>query len=185
LDNIVGILRTTDLLKAALAGEQLDVEAVMSPPLYVPEGVTTTQLLENFRKARLQHALIVDEYGELQGLVTMTDVLIAIVGDLPSFDTPEDMEVVKREDGSWLMDGSITIERLKYETDISETLLGEDENAFNTLGGFVMHMLGRIPIVADHFESAGCRFEVMDMDKNRVDKVLVARLAPVEVENQE
>lgn len=185
LDNIVGILRTVDLLKAALAGEQLDVETVMSPPLYVPEGVTTTQLLENFRKARLQHALIVDEYGELQGLVTMTDVLIAIVGDLPSFDTPEDMEVVKREDGSWLMDGSITIERLKYETEISETLLGEDENAFNTLGGFVMHMLGRIPIVADHFESAGCRFEVMDMDKNRVDKVLVARLAPVEVEDQE
>jgi putative hemolysin len=185
LENIVGILRTNDLLKAALAGEQLDVEAVMSPPLYVPEGVTTTQLLENFRKARLQHALIVDEYGELQGLVTMTDVLIAIVGDLPSFDTPEDLEVVKREDGSWLMDGSITIERLKYEIDISETLLGEDENAFNTLGGFVMHMLGRIPIVADHFESAGFRLEVMDMDKNRVDKVLVARLAPVEGKDQE
>lgn len=174
LDHIVGILRTADLLKSALAGEPLNVESVLRAPLYVPEGVSTTQLLENFRKARSQHALIVDEYGELQGLVTLTDVLTAIVGDLPSFDAPEDTDVVAREDGSWLMDGSVTTERLKYVLEIEADLPGEDENAFNTLGGFVMHMMGRIPAVADHFENSGWRFEVMDMDKNRVDKVLVA-----------
>jgi putative hemolysin len=175
-DHIVGILRTSDLLKAALNDEPLDVESSMRPPLYVPAGVSTTQLLENFRKARLQSALIVDEYGELQGLVTLTDVLTSIVGDLPSEDVNEELDVVVREDGSWLMDGGISVERLKFVVDISEDLPGEEENAFNTLGGFVMHVLGRIPAVADHFDWGGCRFEVMDMDKNRVDKVLIARV---------
>jgi putative hemolysin len=109
-------------------------------------------------------------------LVTLTDVLTSIVGNLPSADSPDNQDVVEREDGSWLVDGSVTIERLKSALEIDEDLQGEEENAFNTLGGFVMHMLGRIPAVTDHFEWDGLRFEVMDMDKNRVDKVLVARL---------
>jgi putative hemolysin len=176
LDHIVGVLRTADLLKAALAGEAMKVERFLRPPLYVPEGVTTTHLLENFRKAHQQCALIVDEYGELQGLVTLTDVLTSIVGELPSSDIPEEQDIVAREDGSWLMDGSVTVERVKQVLEIDSDLPGEEENAFNTLGGFVMHVLGRIPAVADHFEVAGCRFEVMDMDKNRVDKMLVARI---------
>ena len=176
LDHIVGILRTADLLKAALAGEAMKVEQFLRPPLYVPEGVTTTHLLENFRKAHQQCALIVDEYGELQGLVTLTDVLTSIVGELPSSDVPEEQDIVAREDGSWLMDGSVTVERVKNMLEIDNDLPGEEENAFNTLGGFVMHVLGRIPAVADHFEMAGCRFEVVDMDKNRVDKMLVARV---------
>ena len=176
LDHIVGILRTADLLKAALAGEAMKVEQFLRPPLYVPEGVTTTHLLENFRKAHQQCALIVDEYGELQGLVTLTDVLTSIVGELPSSDIPEEQDIVAREDGSWLMDGSVTVERVKNMLEIDNDLPGEEENAFNTLGGFVMHVLGRIPAVADHFEMAGCRFEVVDMDKNRVDKMLVARI---------
>lgn len=176
LDHIVGVLRTADLLKAALAGEAMKIEQFLRPPLYVPEGVTTTHLLENFRKAHQQCALIVDEYGELQGLVTLTDVLTSIVGELPSSDIPEEQDIVAREDGSWLIDGSVTVERVKHVLDIDNDLPGEEENAFNTLGGFVMHVLGRIPAVADHFEVAGCRFEVVDMDKNRVDKMLVARI---------
>lgn len=181
LDHIVGILRTADILKNALAGKPLEVEQSLRPPLYVPEGVSTTHLLENFRKSRQQLALIVDEYGELQGMVTLTDVLISIVGELPSSDIPEEQDIIVREDGSLLIDGSVTIERLKSVLGIgSEHLPGEEENAFNTLGGFVMYVLGRIPAATDHFEAAGCRFEVMDMDKNRVDKVLVARLAPLQ-----
>ena len=179
-ENIVGILRTTDLLKAAMAGEPLDILPSLHPPLYVPAGVTTTQLLENFRNARLQSALIVDEYGELQGLVTLTDVLTSIVGELPSGDINSDQDVVKREDGSWLMDGGIAVERLKSVLELEANLPGEEENAFNTLGGFVMHVLGRIPAAADHFDWSGYRFEVMDMDKNRVDKVLVAYISPAE-----
>ncbi len=174
LDHIVGLLRTSDLLRPALEGLPLEVEAQLRPPLYVPEGVTTTRLLENFRKARAQCALIVDEYGELQGLVTLTDVLTAIVGDLPSSDIADEQDVVAREDGSWLMDGSVPAERFKAVLEIDEDLPGEEE--FNTLGGFVMHMLGRIPVVADHFEWNGWRLEVVDMDRKRVDKVLVARV---------
>jgi putative hemolysin len=88
LDHVIGILRTSDLLKAGLTGEPLDIETKLRPPLYVPDSVSTTQLLDSFRKARMQFALIVDEYGELEGLVTLTDVMTAIVGDLPSYDSP-------------------------------------------------------------------------------------------------
>ncbi|MDR3221049.1 MAG: hemolysin family protein [Candidatus Accumulibacter sp.] len=177
LEHIVGILRTVDVLKLALTGEKLDVEPYLRAPLYVPEGVTTTHLLESFRKARQQCALIVDEYGELQGMVTLTDVLASIVGDVPSSDTSEMEDIVRRDDGSWLIDGSVTIERLKSAIEIEDDLPGEDENAYNTLGGLVMYILGRIPAVTDTFESTGFRFEVMGMDKNRVDKVLLSSLS--------
>lgn len=176
LEHIVGILRTADLLKAALAGESLDIERTLRSPLFVPEGMTTTHLLESFRRARQQCALIVDEYGELQGLVTLTDVLSSIVGDVPSSDGEVDEDIVMRDDGSWLIDGSVSIERLKTAIDVEDEFPGEDENAYNTLGGLVMYVLGRIPAVADNFETTGCRFEVVDMDRNRVDKVLLSRL---------
>jgi putative hemolysin len=177
IDNIVGILRTADILKDALAGKPLEVGKSLRPPLYVPEGVTITHLLENFRKSRQQCALIVDEYGELQGMVTLTDVMIAIVGELPTSDITAEQDIVLRKDHSWLIDGSVTIERLKSVLEIDAEIPGEEEHAFNTLGGFVMHALDRIPMVTDFFETTGFRFEVIDMDKNRVDKVLVTRLA--------
>lgn len=181
-EHIVGILRTADLLHAALQGAPLDIEARLSPPLYVPESVTATQLMENFRRARTHLALIVDEYGELEGLATLTDILIAIVGEVPSSDEPADQDAVQREDGSWLIDGSIAVERLKSVLEIDSDLPGEEENAYNTLGGFVMHMLERMPAVADRFDCQNWRFEVVDMDKNRVDKVLVTRIAAAERE---
>ncbi|MBI2307121.1 MAG: HlyC/CorC family transporter [Rhodocyclales bacterium] len=177
LDHILGVLQKGDLLKKALPGHPVgiaDIEAVLHPPLYVPEAVSTTQLLENFRRARLQFALIVDEYGEVQGLVTLTDVLSSIVGELVEPEAPEDRDIIQRDDGSWLADGDIGIERLKAQLDIGDDLPGEEENSFHTLGGFVMHMLGRIPVPADHFLASGLRFEVMDMDRNRVDKVLIS-----------
>jgi putative hemolysin len=177
LEHVLGILQTGDLLKKVLPGHGVtvaDVEAVLYPPLYIPESVSTTQLLASFRRARLQFALAVDEYGEVQGLVTLTDVMSAIVGELSVPAAPEDRDMVQREDGSWLVDGDVGVERLKSVLDIDDDLPGEDEHSFNTLGGFIMHTLGRIPAPADHFEVSGWRFEVMDMDRNRVDKVLVS-----------
>ena len=103
----------------------------------------------------------------------MTDVLAAIVGDSSVPDVNEEDDLVRREDGSWLVDGEISIERLVSELGIHGGLPGEDSNRFHTVGGFVMYMLGRIPVAADRFEAGGWRFEVMDMDRNRVDKVLV------------
>ncbi len=184
LEHILGVLKIGDLLKPALRGEALDVEKVLTPPLFVPETISTQQLLESFRKERVQFGLVVDEYGDLQGLVSLTDVLTSIVGDLPEPDDSADTDMVRREDGSWLVDGSVGIERVKQVLEIDE-LPAEDERAFHTVGGFAMHRLGRIPAVADHFDAAGYRFEVVDMDRNRVDKMLVAKLpdaTPIEVE---
>ena len=126
LEHVLGILQTGDLLKKALPGghciTSTDIEAVLHPPLFVPETVTTTQLLENFRRARLQFALIVDEYGEVQGVVTLTDVMSAIVGELSEPERPEERDMLQREDGSWLVDGDVGIERLKSVLDIEEEL---------------------------------------------------------------
>lgn len=181
LEHILGILQTGDLLKKALPGHCItaaDVESVLRPPLYVPETVTTTHLLESFRRARLQFALIVDEYGDVKGLVTLTDVLASIVGELSVPEAPEDRDMVERENGSWLVDGDVGVERLKSVLDIDGDLPGESERSFHTLGGLVMHALGRIPSPADNFNALGWRFEVMDMDGNRVDKVLVSAVTP-------
>ncbi len=181
LDHILGVLQTGDLLKHTIHGHCItaaDIESALHPALFVPETVTTTRLLENFRRARLQFALIVDEYGDVQGVVTLTDVLAAIVGELSVPEAPEDRDMVRREDGSWLVDGDVGIERLKSTLEIGEDLPGEDEHGFHTLGGFMMHVLGRIPAPTDHFVAAGWRFEIMDMDRNRVDKVLAAPCPP-------
>lgn len=175
LEHILGVLRLVDLLRPALQGEPLEVERHLSPALYLPETISTTQLLESFRRERVQFGLIVDEYGDLKGVVSLTDVLTSIVGELPEHDSTTDDDVVRREDGSLLVDGSIGLERLKAVLEIDE-LPAEEERSFHTVGGFAMHCLGRIPSVADHFDTQGYRFEVVDMDRNRVDKVLISKL---------
>lgn len=175
LENVLGVLHVGDLLKPALAGGVLDVESVIRPALFVPDTVTTSQLLENFRKTRVQFALVVDEYGGLEGVVSLTDVLTSIVGELPDDDEEVDADAVQREDGSWLLDASMTVERFCSVFDVDE-LPGADTGGFHTIGGFVMHQLGRVPRVADHFDSLSMRFEVLDMDRHRVDKVLLTLL---------
>jgi magnesium and cobalt exporter, CNNM family len=173
LNDIVGVLHTDDLLKRVLRSEPLRVQDALRAPLYVPETISITQLLEQFRTAPVHFAFIVDEYGDVEGLVTLEDVLAAIVGELPAETPRENAEAVQREDGSWLIDGSISVERFKTLLQLDE-LPGEEEGRFNTIAGFVLHHLGRIPAVGDHFESAGLRFEVVDMDRRRVDKLLVS-----------
>ncbi|WP_319588550.1 hemolysin family protein [uncultured Desulfobulbus sp.] len=175
LEEVAGLLRTADLLQTALACEPLAIEKHLRKPLYVPEYVTTTQLLEKFRKEYLQCALIIDEYGDIQGIVTLTDVLTAIVGAVPSSSLSEDQEFIRREDGSWLVDGGVAIERVKLMLEIKQDLSGEKSHTFHTLGGYIIHMLGCIPKEAAHFEEHGYRFEVVDMDRNRIDKILISR----------
>jgi putative hemolysin len=175
-DEIAGLLRTADLLKAALACAPLDIERHLRPPFYVPEHVTTTQLLEHFRKAQLQCALVVDEYGDIQGLVTLTDVLTAIVGEVPSSNLADIQTITQREDGSWLIDGAVPIDRVKLTLGIKNELAGENGRHYHSLAGFIIHVLGRIPTETDKFEEQGFRFEVMDMDRKRVDKVLVTSI---------
>ncbi len=187
LDHVVGILQAGDLLRRMLAGAPFTAEEVAQaalPPLYVPEGMTTTRLLEKFRQVRQELALIVDEYGDLQGLVTLTDVLKAIIGELHLPQTAEEQSMTQREDGSWLVDGSLSLQRFQAGLQLPEDWIGDTDGEFHTLGGFVMSTLGRIPRAGDHFIYNGLRFEVLDMDGHRVDKILVSS-PPVSEEVEE
>ncbi|TDR72484.1 hemolysin family protein [Paludibacterium purpuratum] len=176
MEHIVGILESKRMLDQLLGGGPIDFPADLTPPLYVPASVSLMQLLEQFKMARTHIALVVDEYGELEGLVTMNDVLEAIVGDLPATDQ-EDDSIVQRDENSWLMDGAVTLDDFKefFDIDHDELLPGEETGNIHTLGGIMMYQLGRVPQVADRIECMDFAFEVVDMDKTRVDKIMVTR----------
>lgn len=176
LDNVLGFVQAKDLLRRALSGESMELAAAVRPAHFIPKSLSPVQLLEEFKRAKTALALVVDEYGEIAGLVTLKDVLEAIVGDIPSEETEEEPEAVQREDGSWLLDGTLSIEKFKQLFDVEE-LPDEAAGNFHTIGGFVMLQLGHIPRAADHFHWDGLCFEVVDMDKNRVDKILVSLLS--------
>jgi putative hemolysin len=175
LDNILGVVKARDLLARVLAGEPLDLRAAMRPPLYVPETRTALQLLELFKQSATQIAMVVDEHGALEGLVTMNDVLEAMVGEMPAHPRRGESLAVQREDGSWLLDGRTPISDFKELFSI-EKLPREEEGGYHTLAGFIMSHLGRLPSASDHFVWNNLRVEVVDMDRRRIDKVLVNRL---------
>jgi len=172
LDNLVGIVQAKDLLERAISGQVLDLQATMLQPLIVPESMPALKVLDLFRQSRVHTALVIDEFGGLQGLVTIFDILESIVGDIPGEGELVEPEVVQREDGSWLVDGRLPVDEFKELFRLS-SLPGEGRGYYQTLGGFVMSYLGRIPTAADNFDWAGLHFEVMDMDGFRVDKVLI------------
>lgn len=176
---LLGVLRRVDLLPVCLAGADLSagsIEGLLRPAVFVPESVSSAQVLESFRDNRINMALIVDEYGGLEGLVTLADVLQAIVGEPLGDDIDDEDEVIRRADGSFLVDGSLPLDRLRAQLGIGDPLPGEDGASFHTVAGFVMHALGHIPRESESVDAAGLRFEVVDMDQQRVDKVLVARV---------
>jgi putative hemolysin len=176
MEHIIGILESKRMLDRILSGQEIDLGSGIIPPLYIPASVSLMQLLEQFKMARTHIALVVDEYGELEGLVTMNDVLEAIVGDLPATDQ-EDDSIVQRDDNSWLVDGAVTLDEFRefFDIDHEELLPGEDGGNIHTLGGIMMYQLGRVPVVTDRFDWYGFSFEVVDMDKTRVDKIMVTR----------
>ncbi|MBD3882664.1 HlyC/CorC family transporter [Phormidium tenue FACHB-886] len=172
LDNILGVVRVTDILARSLAGEPIDLASLLSQPLLIPETTHALRVLELFKQSGTHIAMIVDEYGVIQGLVTLNDVMEVIIGDVPFADDPQETDAVQREDGSWLLDGMLSIDEVKDIFHFDE-LPDEERGNYQTLAGFIIMQLGHIPRSTDHFEWAGYRFEVMDMDGNRVDKVLV------------
>ena len=176
-DHILGVVKARDLLAEILSGKPLDLRATLRQPLYVPETRTGLQLLELFKGSTTHIAMVIDEHGALEGLVTMNDVLEAIVGDLPAQPGQAESLAVRREDGSWLLDGRLPIADFKEIFSIDK-LPREEEGAYHTLAGFIMTYLGRLPSASDHFVWNGLRIEVVDMDRRRVDKVLVSRVEP-------
>jgi putative hemolysin len=175
LDNVLGFVQTKDLLTRCLAGSKMDLKDNLRPPLFVPEALPALKLLEMFKKSRTHIALVVDEYGGVEGLVTLNDILEDLVGDVALVDMPEELQAVRRSDGSWLIDGKMQVDDLKEVLKIS-MLPEEESGSYQTLGGLTMLQVGRVPVTGDTFELEGYRFEVVDMDGKRVDRVLVSRL---------
>ncbi len=177
-DQIVGMVPVKALWAHAAIGLPTTLKNLLLPPLIVTDTLTAIQLLEQFKKSGKHIAVVTDEFGAVQGLVTLIDVLEAIVGDLPEPGQRNQPEAKRREDGSWLVDATLATSELKKLLGVTSDLPHEDEAEFQTLGGFVMTQFGRIPAAGDHFDWAGWRFEVIDMDRRRVDKVLVGKTPP-------
>ncbi len=172
LDAVVGVVFTKDLLADHVAGRDPDLEHAAREPLYVPRSMPALKVLEAFREKKIMIALVIDEFGGIDGLVTLNDIMQHIVGGIALGDEAEEEAAVRREDGSWLLDGMMPVEEFKELFGFGE--LPEEERAnYHTLGGFVVSFLGYIPQVGEVFAWAGHRFEVLDMDRTRVDKVLV------------
>jgi putative hemolysin len=167
---LAGILQVKDLLAASLDGQPFNLRPVLRPPLFLPNTVTVLRALEVFKSSGEPMALVVDEYGDLEGLVTLNDILEALVGELPEAGET-DPRIVKREDGTWLIDGMLGLDELKQVLGVSQ-LPGEDPD-FHTLGGYLMARLNRVPMVADRVTAGDWRFEIVEMDGRRVDRVLV------------
>lgn len=167
VDHPVGFIHTKNLLPEALSCEEITLSELVTSMLYVPDRTTVLNLLNRFKKEKVHIAVVVDEYGDTEGLVTLTDVIEAIAGDLPERGEDNGPQIVQRDDGSWLADGTVP-------TDEVETVIGIDvgENV-EMLAGFVLDRLGRIPKAGASFMHGSARFEVVDMDGNRIDKVLI------------
>jgi putative hemolysin len=176
LDDVLGVITAQKLLRRAIKGEPFAVDQDLQPPVFVPETLSGMELLEHFRGSSAQIVFVVDEYGEVQGMITVRDVLEAITGEF-STDTDADSWAVQRADGSWLFDGLIPTPELKDRLALKE-LPEEDRGRYNTLAGMIMLLLGRLPETADWVDWEGWRFEVVDLDGKRVDKVLASALAP-------
>jgi putative hemolysin len=169
------VVQAKDLLSCNLIDKQVNLKEALLPQLLVPESMKALKVLERFKLTGIHLALVLDEYGSVQGLITLADLLEALVGDIPHIDELKEPDSISREDGSWLINGMLSIDDFKALFDI-DRLPKEDSGLYQTIGGFVMMHLERVPITGDHFESSGLRFEVIDMDDNRVDKLLVVPL---------
>lgn len=173
LDEVLGVVAAQDLLQPLAGGQQPSLAERLKPPVFVPETLSGMELLEHFRASGAELVFVVDEYGEVQGVITVRDVLEAITGEFTT-PSPDDAWAVQREDGSWLLDGLIPVPELKDRLDLKD-LPEEDRGRYNTLAGMIMLLLGRLPRTADTVEWEGWTFEVVDLDGKRVDKVLVQR----------
>jgi putative hemolysin len=176
LDDVIGVVAAHTLLPPLAQGLQPDLNEHLKPPVFVPETLSGMELLDHFRQTSADMVFVVDEYGAVQGVITERDLLEAITGEFVGVEAGEEAWATQRGDGSWLMDGLIPIPELKDRLELKE-VPEEDRGRYNTLAGMVMLLLGRLPNTGDSVEWEGWRFEVVDLDGKRVDKLLVQRTA--------
>jgi putative hemolysin len=172
IDSILGIVQVKDLLIQSFSGQPFSIKGLLKMPLFIYDGTPGLTSLEMFKKSGMHVAVVLDEYGSVRGLLTINDIFEAIVGDIPVSQKEEEPPATRRTDGSWLVDGRLSIKEFEDLLGIEELPEGD----YQTLAGFVITQLGRVPTTAARFESRGYAFEVVDMDGRRVDKVLVTPL---------
>jgi len=176
LDDVLGVLGSHMLLQPLSRGEKPSLAEHLEPPVFVPETLSGMELLEHFRQTSADLVFVVDEYGAVQGVITERDLLEAITGEFGTA-TDEDAWAIQRADGSWLMDGLIPVPEFKDRLELKD-LPEEDRGRYNTLAGMIMLLLGRLPRITDAVVWESWRFEVVDLDGKRVDKVLVTATQP-------
>ncbi len=180
-ETVLGMASAKGLLGQMLRGETIDLRTNLVPAVFVPETMNGTDLLASFRTSSVHSAIVVDEYGDVQGLVTQQDLLEAITGEFHTSDR-EDSWAVQRDDGTWLLDGMLAIPELKDVLAL-KTVVEEERGRYHTLAGMLMQLLGRVPVETDHVEWERWRFEIIDMDGQRIDKVLASPVVVVEVDD--
>ena len=176
---VLGIVRARNLFGQAIRTQSLagiDIEAALETILYLPESSSAIDLLEQLKQHRAELAMIVDEYGDIQGMITLTDVMSALVGDVTPSSDHGQPDAVRRDDGSWYVDGGMVLDRFRYLTGADIDFPDEGSGAYHTLAGFMLYQLAVIPRAGDRLDWEGWRFEVVDMDGNRIDRLLAFRL---------
>lgn len=174
LDHVVGIVLVRDLLLQRMTNAEVDMRAIARPALFLPESMTALDVIEQMRSSRSHIALIINEYGGVEGLVTISDIVEAILGAVEMSDIEEEPEIVQRSDGSWLVNGMWSVDEFQDQFGLKE-LPARDDLDYQTVGGMIMVVLEQVPSVGSHVEVDGYTLEVVDMDGRRVDKVLVQK----------
>jgi putative hemolysin len=176
VDDVVGVVLTRDVLRQCIEHDAFDVVAVLKQPLFVPESTPVLRLLELFRQSEVAAAVVLDEFGGVQGMATVADIFADLVGDIPGAGrAPDQPAIVERSDGSWLVEGSAPVEELEEAIGLERTP-GEEARDYQTVAGLVLTHLGRVPQTGDTLDTMGFRFEVVDMDGRRIDRLIVSRL---------
>lgn len=182
LDHVLGIVYTKRLLLDGLKRQRLDLKRHIRQPLYVPENMRIDTLLKKFQQERVKIALVVDEFGAVAGMVTLRDVVERLLGSVPSFDEKAEQKIIRRSENSWLVDGLLPLDRFIERFALEETAAEQVSRRYNTVGGLMVALLGHIPVEGEGVTLASWQLEIVDMDGNRIDKILVSRIAAKELQ---
>ena len=182
LDDFIGVVQAKDILSAMFGNEEFDINKIVKEPLVVSEHLQTLELLKEFKENQeyVHMSLVVDEFGSVEGLITLNDLLEGIVGDIPGIDEEAEPQAIQRSDGTWLIDGRYPIDKFKELFDFKDKLPDEDEDNYTTLAGFILSLSGKIPNEEDKYDCGRFIFEIIDIDGHQIDKVLVTDLGPDE-----
>jgi len=182
LDDFIGVVQAKDILSAMFTEDKFDVHKIVKEPLVVSEHLETLELLKEFKENQgyVHMSLVVDEFGSVEGLITLNDLLEGIVGDIPGIDEEDEPEAIQRADGTWLIDGRYPIDKFKELFEFKDSLPDEEEDNYTTLAGFILSISGTIPNEEDIYECGRFVFEIIDMDGHQIDKVIVTDLGPEE-----